>query len=580
MKTASRFETLIPYKPNETVPELAARLGVDPSFIVKLDANENPYGASPKTLAALKDFSLPNFYPDPASRELRKGLAAYTGVPEEHLLVGSGADELIDLLLRVMLEPGQKILTFPPTFEMYGVNARINNGAVLSVPRRADFSLDLEQTLTAVRAEQPRILFLTHPNNPTGRLETREEVEALLALDTLVVIDEAYIEFAGEENSWMREVVTRENLVVLRTFSKWAGLAGLRVGYGAFPAWLASVMWKAKPPFNVNAAAQAAAEAALSDLGCLRRSIAMLNAERARLADALCQIPFLEVYPSSANFVLCQVVGRDSAEVQTALLNKGILVRRFANETLPNHLRITVGTPDDTGRLVRALADLLEEGREKIRLLDRWVAPEPLVSTSLGRMGQIQRKTNETDLRVELNLDGSGRHKIETGLGFFDHMLSQIAVHGLFDLEIEARGDLQVDPHHTVEDTALALGEAFSKALGERKGIVRMGSIQVPMDEALAEVVLDLSGRPYVVFDIDWHDAHTGDLPNQLWIHFFQSFAQRAGCNLHIELKRGLDDHHQIEAAFKGLARALSAATRLDPRRTGQLPSSKGTLTA
>jgi imidazoleglycerol-phosphate dehydratase len=254
-------------------------------------------------------------------------------------------------------------------------------------------------------------------------------------------------------------------------------------------------------------------------------------------------------------------------------------VRRFANEALPNHLRITVGKPEATGRLIRALADQMEEGGEKVRLQDSYPVETKANFQYRGRTGQIVRKTNETSIRVDLNLDGSGRHNIQTGLGFFDHMLAQIAVHGLFDLDIEARGDLQVDAHHTVEDTALALGEAFSKAMGDRKGIVRMGSIQVPMDESLAEVVLDLSGRPYVVFDIDWHSPATGDLPNQLWIHFFQSFAQRAGCNLHITLKRGLDDHHQIEAAFKGLARTLSAATRVDPRRTGQLPSSKGTMT-
>ncbi|MHC1782197.1 MAG: histidinol-phosphate transaminase [Anaerolineaceae bacterium] len=577
MKTASRFESLTPYKPNETVEQLARRLNCDPEFILKLDANENPYGPSPKTLQALRDFNNPNLYPDPASRNLLTGLAGYTGVPKEFLLAGSGADELIDLLLRVMLEPGDGIMTFPPTFEMYAVNTLLNNGQVHTVPRRPDFSIDLESALAACREKKPKVVFLTHPNNPDGKLAERKEIEEFLKLDTLVVVDEAYIEFTGEDQSWIKEVPRRENLVVLRTFSKWAGLAGLRIGYGAFPLWLVEGLWKAKPPFNVNAAAQYAALSSLADLGWLRGNIEKIKRERTRLTDALRQISYLEVYPSEANFILCKVVGREAAEVQTKLLEKGILVRRFAGEVLPNHLRITVGTPDDTYRLVRALADQMEEGREKIRLQDCWVAPEKPAAP--GRLGEVERKTNETDIRIKLNLDGSGKHHIKTGLGFFDHMLAQIAVHGLFDLDISARGDLQVDAHHTVEDTALALGEAFAKALGDRKGIVRMGSVQVPMDESLAEVVLDLSGRPYVVFDIDWHQATTGDLPNQLWIHFFQSFSQRSGCNLHITLKRGLDDHHQIEAAFKGLARALSAATRIDPRRAGQSPSSKGTIT-
>ncbi len=578
MKTAARFDSFTPYQPNESIEQLAARLGCDPSWVLKLDANENPYGASPSTLTALQDLVQVHLYPDPASASLREGLSAYTGVPAESLIAGSGGDELIHLLLQAVLEPGDAVLTFPPAFEMYAVNALINHGRVCAVPRRPDFSLDLDKAGDAFEKHRPKIIFLTHPNNPDGRLAAREEIEEILKLPALVVLDEAYIEFAGLEKSWIMEVMRRENLAVLRTFSKWAGLAGLRVGYGAFPAWLAEAIWKIKPPFNVNAAGQAAALASLSDLVWLRGNIEKIKRERSRLEDGLRQIPFLEVYPSAANFVLCKVIEKEAAGVQEALLQKGILVRRFAGEHLSNHLRITVGTADDTCRVVRALADQMEEGREKIRLQDCWITPVKPVET--GRIGLVERKTNETDIRVKLNLDGSGRHNIKTGLGFFDHMLAQIAVHGLFDLEINARGDLHVDPHHTVEDTALALGEAFTKALGDRKGIVRMGSVQVPMDESLAEAVLDLSGRPFVVFDIDWHQAATGDLPNHLWIHFFQSFSQRSGCNLHITLKRGLDDHHQIEAAFKGLARALSAAVRIDPRRQGQTPSSKGTITA
>jgi imidazoleglycerol-phosphate dehydratase len=191
----------------------------------------------------------------------------------------------------------------------------------------------------------------------------------------------------------------------------------------------------------------------------------------------------------------------------------------------------------------------------------------------------VHRQTGETLVDVVLGLDGSGAHNIHTGLGFFDHMLTQLAVHGLFDLEIAGQGDLQVDPHHLVEDTALALGEAFNQALGDRRGILRMGSALVPMDESLAEVVVDFSARPYAVIQVNWHAPAVGGIPNSLWAHFLESFAQRAGCTLHVTLRGGRDDHHQVEAIFKALGRALEMAVRLDPRRSGQMPSSKGTLT-
>jgi imidazoleglycerol-phosphate dehydratase len=158
-------------------------------------------------------------------------------------------------------------------------------------------------------------------------------------------------------------------------------------------------------------------------------------------------------------------------------------------------------------------------------------------------------------------------------------MLTHVSVHGLFDLRVSAKGDLQVDPHHTVEDVALALGECFFRALGDRKGVVRMGSCYVPMDEALALVAVDLSGRPYTVIDVNWHSPAVGGIPTSLFEHFFESFAVTCRCNLHARLLSGKGDHHQAEALFKGLGRALDQATRLDPRRLGRVPSTKGTLT-
>jgi imidazoleglycerol-phosphate dehydratase len=199
-------------------------------------------------------------------------------------------------------------------------------------------------------------------------------------------------------------------------------------------------------------------------------------------------------------------------------------------------------------------------------------------SVAQTRRSTINRQTGETQVEVRLDLDGTGRREIDTGLPFLDHMLSQIAVHGLFDVYVQAKGDLHIDPHHTVEDVALTLGSAFQQALGERAGIVRMASADCPMDESLAWVAVDFSGRPYTVFQADWHGPAVGSLPVSLIAHFFESFALNARCNLHAAVRYGRDDHHQAEALFKALARALCAATRIDPRRAGQVPSSKGVL--
>ena len=195
------------------------------------------------------------------------------------------------------------------------------------------------------------------------------------------------------------------------------------------------------------------------------------------------------------------------------------------------------------------------------------------------RKAEISRQTNETKIAIKLDLDGTGEHKVSTGIGFLDHMLTHLAVHGLFDLVVEAQGDLEVDAHHTVEDIALTLGQAFDRALGDRTGIVRMADCFAPMDETLAHVAIDLSGRPYSVNQAKWHTPYIGKLPTTLIPHFFESFAVTGRCNLHARVLYGRDDHHQAEALFKAWARALDKAIQFDPRRADGIPSTKGTLT-
>ena len=363
MKIRKHLESLPPYTPIEPFEVLSARIGRAPGDIVKLDANENPYGPLPVVREALAKLDFPHIYPDPESRALRNSLEAFTGVSSEYLLVGAGADELLDLLMRVFLEPGDCILSCPPTFGMYSFDAELNAARCIEVPRRADFSLDMDGIRKAVETYQPKLFFITSPNNPDGSVLDRETVDKLLDLPTLIVLDEAYIEFTGENLgatlSRICEVPVRENLVVLRTFSKWAGLAGLRVGYGAFPKWLMPALWKSKQPYNVNVAASVAAQVSLEHCDELKNVVELLKNERARLFAALQEILYLEPYPTHSNFILCRVIGRDASDLKTKLAQEyGVFIRYFNKPGLRDHIRISVGRPQDTDMLLKALKNL------------------------------------------------------------------------------------------------------------------------------------------------------------------------------------------------------------------------------
>jgi len=363
MKVRKHLESLPPYTPIEPFEVLSARIGREPSQIVKLDANENPYGPLPVIREALAKMEFPHIYPDPESRALRKSLAKFTGVDEDYLLAGSGADELIDLLMRVFLDPHDCILSCPPTFGMYPFDAELNAARCIEIPRKADFSLVVEAIRKAVEEYQPKLLFVTSPNNPDGSLIPPDLMNELLSLPTLVVLDEAYIEFAGENLgaslSRIREVPERENLVVLRTFSKWAGLAGLRVGYGAFPRWLMPTLWKSKQPYNVNVAAGVAAQVSLEYEDQLKKVVELLKTERGRLFEELHEIPYLMPYPTRSNFILCRVIDKDALQLKRDLAEKhGIFIRYFDKPGLKDCIRISVGRPQDTDKLLDALKGL------------------------------------------------------------------------------------------------------------------------------------------------------------------------------------------------------------------------------
>jgi histidinol-phosphate aminotransferase len=385
MKLPSHIESLPPYTPIEPFDILSQKVGRRPEDIIKLDANENPYGMSPRAREALANLAYGHIYPDPESRALRAALSQFTGAPTENLVVGAGADELIDLTMRVTLNPGDTVLNCPPTFGMYAFDADLNNAKVVNVPRKADFSVDVDGILDAAEKFSPKLIFLTSPNNPDGSLLPQPVLQKLLALPALIVLDEAYIEFAEVDNSILDNSILespnnqsrtsnneyrlsnapsritgvhqRDNLIVLRTFSKLAGLAGLRVGYGAFPTWLMPTLWKAKQPYNVNVAASAAAIASLEDPAYLDWTVKILVAERERLFDALSAIPWLSPYPSSANFILCRVAPEvDAAQLKADLAQKhGIFIRYFNKPGLTDCIRISVGKPEQTDTLLNAL---------------------------------------------------------------------------------------------------------------------------------------------------------------------------------------------------------------------------------
>jgi histidinol-phosphate aminotransferase len=343
------------YEPIEPIDVLAEALGIPPERVVKLDGNENPYGPSPKALAALADARSYHIYPDPLQRKVRRALAAYVGVDEKLIVAGAGSDELIDLVLRATLSPGDGVVNCVPTFGMYSFSTSVCGGRVMDVPRREDFTLDLPGIEGAVE-RGAKVIFIASPNNPTGNAVSLREMEVLLDLGLLVVVDEAYVEFGGE--SVVSRVPERERLVVLRTFSKWAGLAGLRAGYGVLPPALASLLLRIKSPYNLNVAAQVAVLASLDDLGVLRERVASLVRERERLYQELGRVPFLRPYSSQANFLLCRVEGIEARWVRERLAERGIFVRYFDTPLLRGHLRISVGLPEHTESLLRALKDL------------------------------------------------------------------------------------------------------------------------------------------------------------------------------------------------------------------------------
>jgi histidinol-phosphate aminotransferase len=346
---------LPPYQPVFPLDVLSQELGIPVQQLIKLDANENPFGPLPEVQEALLGIDTYHIYPDPETREIRKLLAEHHNIPEASVIIGAGADELIDLIMRVVLDPGDKVLNCPPTFGMYAFDARLNQAQVISIPRKPDFSLDIESLISSVTALRPKILFLANPNNPDGSIIAQDVFEKLISQDILLVIDEAYIEFARGRNSYIPQVADHPNLIVMRTFSKWAGLAGLRIGYGVFPTEMTPILLKAKQPYNVSVAAETAAVVTLKNLSKSEERISRIIEQRSFLFEELAKISWLKPYPSQGNFILFKVMDRSAPEVWGQLRKQGILIRYFDKPGLSDHIRISVGTEVQNQQLLSAL---------------------------------------------------------------------------------------------------------------------------------------------------------------------------------------------------------------------------------
>ena len=336
------------------VAEASASSGVALTPI-KLDANENPYGPSPRVLQAISESEALHTYPDAEQRTLRAALAEYAGLATENIIVGNGSDEVLDMIIRLLLEPGDRVLSCIPTFGMYKFLTDVAGGQVIELERTPDYGIDLD-AIKAATDERTKLIFLASPNNPTGNSVPRERVIALLEMGIYVVIDEAYFEFAGHTVADL--VKDYENLMVARTFSKWAGLAGVRIGYALVSAEVCAYLNQIKQPYNVSVFAQIAALESLRDREYLMRNVETLVQERARLFDFLQGIDYLSPVPSEGNYILCHVTRGSAEQVYNLLRQRNIFVRYYDRPNLKNCFRISVGKPEETDRLVDALAEI------------------------------------------------------------------------------------------------------------------------------------------------------------------------------------------------------------------------------
>jgi len=517
---------------------------------IRLDANENPYPALVQGQATL------NRYPDPQPADLARRMADVYGVDPANLWVSRGSDDAIDLLIRAFCSAGRdSVGTVEPTFAAYAQFARIQGAKVATCRLGEGFAFDTDQVLRFAKAEQPKILFLCTPNNPTGTRIAEGAVETLARAlpDTLVVVDEAYGEY-DEAPSLAPIAGEIANLVVLRTLSKAYGLAGARIGCAIAAPDIIGLLAKVSPPYPLPGPS---IRAALDALGPERMAvhaerIRLILAERVRVAAALAEVVEIRSIRAGGNFLFLEVADPEALAIRLAAAAVRV---RFRPNAAPGGVRISIGLPAENAALL-AVFGITDVKRPT-------------------RRAEIVRDTRETRIVLALDLDRPEPRSIDSGIAFYDHMLDQVAAHGGFSLTLACTGDLGIDPHHSIEDVAIALGQGLKTALGEKRGIGRFG-FALPMDETSAEVLIDLSGRPFAKFEGSFEGAAVGGLPTQMVAHIFRSIADSLGAAIHVRVS-GDNDHHKVEACFKAFGRALRQGLAID-RGSGALPSTKGML--
>ena len=523
-----------------------------------LDANESPWAPPPVTQTG--GF---NRYPEQQPAGLITRLADLYGVRPGQIMAGRGADEAIEILLRTFCEAAQdSILTCPPTFGYFETCAAVQGAKTIIAPLRPDFSYDGDLIAQTIRSAGSglKIVFLCSPNNPTGNVVDPKIVINLCQVfpETLIVIDEAYEEFSSA-GSFANQIDAYPNLIVLRTLSKAYSLAGVRMGVAIADPRIINLMLKVLPPYPIARPVEKAVMDALTPAAMPVHTarLKLWTSERNRMAKALSASPYVtKIYPSEANFLLLDII--EDKALLGALARYQVKIRDF-RQTLPGKMRISIGSPEENDIALSAFGIEAKAKRP-------------------ARIAEAHRKTKETDIAVRVNLDDASESKIDTGIGFYDHMLGAMAKHGGFGLVLSCQGDLEIDAHHTIEDCALTLGTALSRALGDKAGAGRFGFIMppllIPMDETQAKVAVDLSGRPAMIFTGDFPSDHAGNFPAEMCPHFFESLSQTLGASIQIDVT-GSNTHHMIEACFKGLGRALAPAFKRDGT---DIASTKGVL--
>jgi len=518
-----------------------------------MDANESPWSPPP---AGPRESDY-NRYPAQQPPAIMARLSGLYGVSQDSILLGRGADEAIDVLLRTFCESGKdNVLICPPSFGYFDIAAKVQGAGIVSVPLNKTYDVDQAGVKKALKDNDIKIVMLCSPNNPSGNTVDQSFVETLCAdnPNTLIMVDEAYAEFAPRE-SLSGLLGANRNLVLMRTLSKAYGLAGVRAGVALANPEIINLMLKVLPPYPVPRPVEQAVLKALapSAMAVHDSRMDIWKSERTRLLAELSKCDLIEtVYPSDANFILLKAAGEDA--LLSALARFNIKIRDFRSK-IPGHFRISVGMPEENDLLLSALGITSQKTKNE-------------------RVAEEFRTTKETDISVRVNLDDPKNVSIETGLGFFDHMLEQIAKHGGMGLTLKCAGDLHIDSHHSVEDTALAFGAALRKALGNKAGIGRYGFV-MPMDETQAKVAIDLSGRPAFVFNGEFPSEAVGEFAAEMCPHFFLSLSQALGASIQIDVA-GDNTHHMIEACFKGVGRALRPAISRGP--TTDIPSTKGVI--